>query len=179
MSGGTGIACPCGAVAFALEGDPILSAECHCASCRDAAARLEARPGAPPIREANGGTRFALWRKDRVRCLRGRERLRAFRLTPDADTERVVASCCRAPMYLTFAGGHWLSVYARRWPDGVGPAPELRTMTRDRPDGAALPDDIPNARRQSASFFAKLFWAWVRMGFRNPAVVEVTEQLDA
>lgn len=170
----TGIACPCGATAFALASDPIVVAECHCASCRAAGVRMEALP----IREPNRGTPFALWRKDRVRCLRGAEPLCTFGLTPDATAERVVAACCHAPMHLSFKGGHWLSLYARRWPDGVGPAPELRTMTRDAPTGMTPPDDIPNARRQSASF-ARLFWAWVRMGFRKPSVVEVREALDA
>ena len=175
----TEITCPCGAVAFALDGDPILAVECHCTSCREAGERLEALPGAAPIRAPNGGTPFALWRKDRVRCLRGAEHLRSLRLTPDAPTERVVATCCNAPMYLSFRQGHWLSLYAKRWPDGIGPAPAERTMTGDRPDRAALPDDIPNSRRQSARFFAKLLWAWARMGFRNPSVVDVRGELDA
>ena len=179
MSEGAQIACSCGAVAFALEGDPIIAAECHCASCREAGGRLEALPAAPPIRETNCGTRFALWRKDRVRLLRGADHLSSFRLKPDSPTERVVATCCNAPMYLSFKHGHWLSLYARRWPDGIGPTLEERTMTGDLPDRAALPDDVPNSRRQSARFFAKLLWAWARMGFRNPNVVDVKGELNA
>lgn len=179
MSQDVQVVCSCGAVAFALKGGPILAAECHCTSCRAAGERLEALPDAVAIREPNGGTRFVLWRKDRVRPLRGTEHLRSFRLGPDAHTERVVAVCCQAPMYLTFKGGHWLSLYARRWPDGAAPPPELRTMTRDAPESLDLPDDIPNARTQTLGFFAKLLAAWARMGFRNPVVVEVRERLDA
>ena len=41
-------------------------------------------------------------------------------------------------------------------------------MTSDLPEGAVLPDDVPNARKQNLAFFAKLFGAWVAMGFRNP-----------
>ena len=44
----------------------------------------------------------------------------------------------------------------------------MRTMASDLPVGATLPDDIPNAKNQSLGFFAKLFGAWVAMGFRNP-----------
>ena len=173
------IACPCGATAFGLSGDPIIATECHCTSCRTAAERMEALPDAAPIRAPNGGTPFVLWRKDRVRCMRGGEHLRSFRLSSDAPTERVVAACCNAPMYLSFKQGHWLSLYAKRWPDGIGPAPTERTMTGDLSDRLALSDDIRNPKRHSASFFAKLLWAWARMGFRNPAAPEVKEKLNA
>ena len=83
MTTGTEITCPCGAADFALAGASILAAECHCTSCRDAGELLEALPGAAPIRAPNGGTPFALWRKDRVRCLRGAQHLRSLRLTFD------------------------------------------------------------------------------------------------
>lgn len=166
----TKITCTCGNVTIALDGPPILTAECHCTSCRDAAGRLAPRP---PVQEENGGTRFVMQRKDRVRVLKGADHLASFRLTPKSGTQRIVATCCAAPMWLEFRGGHWLSIYAARWPDGSAPAPALRTMTRDAPPGTVLSDDIHNARTQSAGFMARLFWSWVRMGFRNPQVVDV------
>ena len=46
-------------------------------------------------------------------------------------------------------------------------------MARDAPTGTVLPDDIPNARTQTAGFMGRLFWAWVRMGFRNPSVADI------
>lgn len=147
--------CRCGAVAVSLKGPPILSAECHCTSCRAAAMRL-----APDIAEGNGGTRFVLQRKDRVKVVHGEDLLASFRLSPEAGSERVIASCCRTPMLLQFKGGHWLSLCAARWPEGAAPPPAMRTMTRDAI--APLPNDIPNARTQSAGFMARLFWAWVR-----------------
>jgi hypothetical protein len=82
-------------------------------------------------------------------------------------------------MYLSFRHGHWLSLYAKRWPDGCGPAPEERTMTADRADRAALTGDIPNSPRWSAGFMVRLFAAWARMGFRNPTPVEVKGELNA
>lgn len=167
----TEITCRCGAVVLKLDGPPILSAECHCASCRAAAQRLD-----PDCAEANGGTGFVLQRKDRVQVVQGEDRLASFRLSPEAGTERIVASCCAAPMWLQFKGGHWLSLYAARWPEGSAPPPQMRTMTRDAL--APLPDDIPNARTQSAGFMARLFWAWVQMGFRNPPVADVGTTYD-
>ncbi len=179
MSPVTEIVCPCGATAFALSGEMIVATECHCTSCRRAGERMEALPGAAEVRAPNGGTPFVLWRKDRVSCRRGAEHLRSFRLASDSPTERVVAACCNAPMYLSFKHGHWLSVYAKRWPDGIGPAPTERTMTGDRSDRTLLANDIPNPKRHSLKFFAKLLWVWARMGFRNPSAPDVKEKLDA
>ncbi len=51
-------------------------------------------------------------------------------------------------------------------------------MVRDAPAGTMLPDDIPNAGRWSAAFFARLFWAWARMGFRNPTPVAAKGELN-
>lgn len=50
-------------------------------------------------------------------------------------------------------------------------------MTCDLPAGAALPDDVPNGKRQSASFVAKLLGAWVGMGFQSPTVPEVSGEM--
>ena len=51
-------------------------------------------------------------------------------------------------------------------------------MAMDLPDPAALPDDVPNARRQSAAFMAKLLGAWIAMGFRSPKI-EINGELNA
>ncbi len=168
----TRLSCGCGTVTLEVEEPPILAAECHCTSCRTAGQQLEAL-GCRSVLAPNGGTHFVVQRKDRILLASGGDELAAFRLTPDAATQRVIARCCRTPMYLEFSGGHWLSLYAGLWPLEA-PAPEVRTMTRDAPPGTALPDDIPNARTHTASFMGRLLWAWVRMGFRNPAVANVT-----
>ena len=165
------LSCTCGQVRLAVEAaPPIASVECCCAGCREAGARLARLPGAVPVLGPFGATRFELHRKDRVRVLAGEDRLGEFRLSPGAKTRRVVATCCNAPVFLEFAGGHWLSLYGSLWPEGTLPPLQMRTMTGDLPDPSALPDDVPNARSQSPSFFAKLLWAWVAMGFRSPEV---------
>ena len=99
--------CRCGDVEMAAAGLPIMRTECHCTSCGIAAGMMENLPGALKLREANGGTRMEVYRKDRVRCLKGADRLREFRLTEKAKTCRVVASCCNTPMFLDFINGHW------------------------------------------------------------------------
>ena len=172
------LACACGDVRLEVEGPPIVSAECHCNSCRAAGARLQALPGTGPVLEPSGGTRYLLYRKDRVRFSGEDKRLKAFRLGPEARTRRVVATCCNAPVFLEFQGGHWLSLYAGLWPDRAAPLPELRTMTGDLPDTAELDDRIPNGKRQSLSFFAKLLGAWIAMGFRSPRIQVAEGDLD-
>lgn len=166
----TALACACGQVQLEAERAPIISTECHCNSCRAAGAQLEAAPAAPPILEANGGTRFILYRKDRVNFLKGAELLREFRLTPQAPTRRVIANCCNTPVFLEFENGHWLSLYSGLWPQGALPPPDLRTMTSDLPNDAALADDVPSGKRQTALFYAKLLRAWIAMGFKSPKI---------
>lgn len=178
----TRLNCRCGAVQLVAEKNPIITAECHCNSCREAGRRLRALPSAPRLRftEENGGTRFVLYRKDRVRFLAGTERLKELRLTEKSPTRRVVATCCNTPVFLEFQSGHWLSLYACLWPAGAVPKLELRTMTSDRSsDAAPLPNDVPNARSQSVGFFAKLLGAWIAMGFRAPKIAVPGGRLEA
>lgn len=148
-----------------------------CSSCRAAGEKIQRLEGASPILKDYGATPFVMYRKDRVRFLAGTDGLKEFRLTPDASTRRVIATCCNTPVFLEFKGGHWLSLYGGLWPEGRLPPPELRTMASDLPAGTILPDDIPNAKQQSLGFFAKLFGAWVGMGFRSPKI-PVTGSID-
>jgi hypothetical protein len=177
MAQSTQLACACGRVQLEVERAPIISTECHCSSCRTAGAKLQALPGAQAFMETNGGTRFVLYRKDRIRFRNGAELLKVFRLTPASKTRRVVATCCNMPVFLEFHNGHWLSLYGRLWPAGALPTLDLRTMTADLPIGATLASDVPNAKRQSASFFAKLLGAWITMGFKSPKVTVVSGEI--
>ena len=171
------LACACGKVRLEVERAPIISAECHCNSCRAAGERLRALPSSPPFLAANGGTRFVLYRKDRVRFVSGAGLLKEFRLTPASTTRRVVATCCNTPVFLEFKNGHWLSLYSCLWPAGTLPPLDLRTMTSDLPDGVLLADDVPSGTRHTVSFFAKLLVAWIAMGFRSPAVTVVEGEI--
>jgi len=162
------LACACGQVKLQIEGPPIASVECLCTSCRTAGKILETLPGSPQIVDAKGATPFVMQRKDRVEIVEGADHLRSFRLSPKAATRRVVASCCNTPVFLEFSGGHWLSLYAGLWPDAARPPLEMRTMTGDLDDPAALPDDVPNLKQHSLRFYALLLGAWIKMRFRSP-----------
>lgn len=162
-------ACRCGAVTLETAGQPIVSANCYCHSCQEAGSRLEQMPAAPSVLDADGGTAFVLFRKDRVRFTRGADKLREHRIKPDSPTRRVVAACCGSPMFLEFKNGHWLSIYRDRLPEGAAPL-EMRVMTKNRREGVELADDVPNYAIHSGKFMWRLLAAWVAMGFRVPKI---------
>nr|WP_246733044.1 hypothetical protein [Rhizobium laguerreae] len=136
----THLTCACGTFHLDVRGAPIISAECHCKNCSDAAGRLESLPLPEAIRTIHGGTRYVLYRKDRISLLAGTENLREFRLGPNASTRRVLASCCNTPIFLEFKGGHWLSLYGNLWKQDELPPLQLRTMTQNALDRARVPD---------------------------------------
>lgn len=164
------LACGCGQVVLEVVGSPIVTAVCHCASCQTATARFEALPGSRTVAENDGGTAYVLQRKDRIRCVGGEDLMREYRLTPNAKTRRVLASCCNTPMFLEFSGGHWLSLYRQGFAEADRPSLQMRVMTRDHQDGRELPDDLPSYASHSGLFMWKLLSAWMAMGFRAPRI---------
>lgn len=165
--------CSCGQTSLEVKGSPIASVECCCLSCREVAEQIQGLNGAPHILTEYGATPFVMYRKDRVRFVSGVDSLREIRLSPEAKTRRVVAICCNSAIFLEFPHGHWLSIYAGLWPNGSRLPLEMRTMAADVPDGITLPDDVPNAKKQSFRFFAELLGAWIAMGFRIPRMPEI------
>jgi hypothetical protein len=161
--------CRCGQVAVEATGAPVLSAVCYCESCRSAGRQFEQAPGAPSVLNADGGSEYCLYRKDRVKIARGGEHLREHRLTPTSVTRRMVASCCNAPMFLDFTNGHWLTLYRDRFPDDAPPL-QMGVMAKDRPAGGPPPDGIPTYPAYPAKFMVRLLAAWAAMGFRRPTV---------
>ena len=165
----TAIACACGSVRLEAQGAPMLSAVCHCTSCRTAGQALDAASGQDPIVDASGGTACVLWRKDRLRCIAGGALLEPHRLMPDSPTRRLVASCCMTPVLLDFTRGFWASAYRDRVADA--PPPTMRLMTGDAPGDVTLPDDgLPRLRGFSGRFMVKLLATWAMMGFRTPGI---------
>jgi hypothetical protein len=161
--------CRCGQVKLEAVGRPILAVSCYCASCRQAGSRFEQLAAAPPVLNPDGGTDYVLFRKDRVQCVTGQERLAEHRLKPDSPTRRVIATCCNSAMFLDFTGGHWLTMYRDRFPEGAPPV-EMRVMTRKRRDGVVLADDVPNYQGLSGKAMLRLVRAWIAMGFRRPEI---------
>ena len=154
--------CACGSVEFEAIGEPIVSVKCYCDSCQAAGRQFEALPSAPKVLDGDGGTPCVLYRKDKVSCLKGSERLQDRKLTPDSPTRRVLATCCNSAMFLDFTKGHWLSMYRARFQSGVPPI-EMRVMVGAKAKNLALPNDVPNYKGQSGKFMWKLLKARMAM----------------
>lgn len=161
--------CTCETVHITTVGEPIMSVACYCSSCQTAGRQLTDDAGSTVV-NADGGTEFVLLRKDRVNWSIDPASLVEHRLSPQSPTRRVRAACCGAPLFLEFQNGHWLSMYTARLPTSRRPAIQLRTMTRDAPNGVTFNDGIPSKQTHSLGFMARLLWAWVAMGFRSPEV---------
>ena len=168
------IVCACGVVCLEAIDPPMMTVICHCSSCRTAGQTFDARSPVAPIVDVAGGTPVVLWRKDRVRCVRGGERLVAHRLRPESPSRRMIASCCESPMFGDFTKGFWISIYCGRIPDAS--APSMRVMTSDALNGTRFPDDnLPRFRGRPGKFFVKLLTTWAAMGFRNPRLAGVPD----
>lgn len=174
----TRLSCRCGQVHIEVQRAPIIVAECHCASCRDARDRMRRLPDGQDVGAANGGTPFVLYRKDRLEISDGQAQLAAFVLGPARTTRRVIATCCNTPMFLEFNGGHWLSLYRSLWPAETAPTLALRTVVGDRVDTAPLEGNVPAGALATTGFFARLLGAWIAMGFKVPPITLGGRQLE-
>lgn len=98
------IACACREVAAVLadvgptQGDHVV---CHCTDCQNFARYLGA---ADRILQQHGGTALYQCRCARLRLTKGTDKLACLHLT-DKPTLRWYASCCRTPLFNTYANG--------------------------------------------------------------------------
>jgi len=126
--------------------------------------------GAPQTVTADGGVDYCLYRKDRVQIAQGAQHLQEYRLKPDSPTRRAVASCCSSPMFVDFTPGHWLTIFRDRL-SGQAPKSQMRVMTKDKPEGMELSNNIPSYDTMPPRFMIKLITSWAAMGFRRPKIV--------
>ncbi|WKE64797.1 hypothetical protein PVT67_14155 [Gallaecimonas kandeliae] len=143
-------------------GEPIIGAACYCDDCQAAGRELEALPGAPMVLDKAGGTAFLLFRKDRVKCVKGEPLLRDRWLKEGAPSRRVLASCCNSFMFLEFQKGHWFSLCRARF-EGEAPPLQLRILTKFKAEGAELPPGLPAYPTFPFKFVAKLILARLAM----------------
>lgn len=158
--------CACGRVSLRLLGAPIVSVVCYCDDCQEGARGIESMPGAPSVKDADGGTPYLAYRKDRLELAAGREYLQAHKLQPAATTHRVVASCCHSAMYLGFDDGkHWVDVYRSRVQGAVPPL-QMRICVRFAPRPEVLPADLPRHAGYPLGLIARLMAARMAMMLR-------------
>jgi hypothetical protein len=155
--------CACGRVKFEASGAPIASVVCYCDDCQEGSRRVEALPGAIPIRDSDGGTPYAAYRKDRVRFMAGSEHLVDQKLTPKSATSRVIANCCNAAIMLRFDDArHWVSIYRARIRGDLPPI-EMRVCTKFASGRDNLPRDVPNYAGFAPRFLVRLLVARMAM----------------
>ncbi len=159
--------CVCGAVELAVESEPILTAVCYCDACQLAAKAIETIDGAPNVADAAGGTPLVLFRKDRMRIVKGETRLQEFRLSQTTPTIRAVGDCCGAMMFLNFRKGHWYSVHRDRFAPADRPPVEMRIQTRYVAEGVTLPEGGKVYRKWPLGFIWRLVRAQFAMALRR------------
>ena len=157
--------CACGVVEIEALGRAIFGVVCYCDDCQTAAGRIEAMPDAPPVRARDGGTPLIVYRKDRIRCLRGRDRLHKIKLRDSSPTNRWIASCCNSAMLLNFDDAkHWADVYRARFV-GNPPPVEMRVCARFATGKLDNVEGLPVATGYPARFVARLILARLTMMF--------------
>ncbi|MGH8317576.1 MAG: GFA family protein [Steroidobacteraceae bacterium] len=158
--------CACGRVLLKLMGAPIVTVVCYCDDCQEGARRIESMSDASPVKDADGGTAYLAYRKDRLEYAAGREYLLAHKLRPASTTHRVVASCCHSAMYLGFDDSkHWVDVYRSRLQGAVPPL-QMRICTRFALRPEAVPGDVPRHAGYPFGLIARLMAARIAMMLR-------------
>jgi hypothetical protein len=159
--------CVCGQVAVEAVGTPITSVSCYCDDCQEGARQIQSLPSAASIQDGDGGTAYLVYRKDRVRCLKGASLLRHHKIRENSATNRVIATCCNSALYMNFDDSkHWIDVYRTRC-QGALPPVQMRICTRFRPEGRAVATDLPAYSRYPMSLLMKLLVAKVAMSMHR------------
>jgi hypothetical protein len=154
--------CRCGAVEIGAWGAPLAVNACYCDDCQAAAQRLAASAS------ADGGTEFMLFRRDRIACTRGADRLQAMRLSDTSKTRRMITACCATPMYLAFDDKRpWVSAFRAGFGADAPPV-EMRICTRFRRSEEKAEDGVPSHPGYPPAMFFRIIAAWPLMMFSRP-----------
>ncbi len=157
--------CACGNVEIEAVGRPIATAICYCDDCQAAGRQIEAMPGAPPFRAGDGGTGVVVFRKDRVRWIRGESLMTKLKLRAGSPTNRQLATCCNSVMVLDFDDGkHWVDIYSARV-KGTVPRAEFLVCTKFAADSLANSDGVPAYPGYAPRFLIRLLRARIAMLF--------------
>ncbi|MDB4990971.1 MAG: hypothetical protein JWN04_6149 [Myxococcaceae bacterium] len=154
--------CACGRVAFEALGTPLTTLACYCDDCQGAAEAVEALPGGQSGMLPDGGTIATIFRRDRVRCVRGDALLIEHRLRPSSPTRRVLSSCCNCSLTARF--DNWMPHVPLRSfaPTAAVRAPDICTFTKFAPTPASFLHAAPRYATLSPGFALKLALATVQ-----------------
>jgi hypothetical protein len=157
------VRCSCGNVEIETFGAPMTSVVCYCDDCQEGSRQIEALTNAVPILGPDGGTAYVLYRKDRVKYLKGAELLKGYKIDGKSTTSRVVATCCNSAMLMRFDDAkHWVPIYWGRFQGDILPL-QWRICTKFKPADAEIPKDIPSSAMYPAGFMVKLLTSKIAM----------------
>ncbi len=159
----TTVECACRRVTVEAIGPPITAVVCYCDDCQEGARQIQALPDAVSVQDQDGGTGYVVYRKDRVKCLKGASLLRRHKIRANSATNRVIATCCNSAILLNFDDGkHWVDLYRSRCQGQVLPV-QMRICTKFKPLDAHISTDVRQYPRYPISLLVKLVLARVAM----------------
>jgi len=149
--------CDCGEVEFQALNAPAFNVVCYCTDCQSAEHSLQSDMGCNHLTDPDGGTPYSAFMDADWICIKGAEKLKEHKLTPDSSTSRFVTSCCQSAMYLKYEDGFWTSTYRQRF---INPLPPLkwRIKTKRRLSNLPFPDKIQRFK----GFPLRLYFALYR-----------------
>jgi hypothetical protein len=154
--------CACGLVEIETTGSPIVCSACHCDDCREGSKQIESLPNAPSVLDPYGGTQYILYRKDRIKDLKGRELYKSLKVT-EKSSRRVYASCCNSFLFLDLDNPmHWIPVSRGLFRDGA-PQIQMRINAEFKKEGKTPPSDVPSFPSYPPRFIVRLLWAKIAM----------------
>lgn len=163
--------CACGRTEHEASGSPIVALACYCDDCQAAGSQIDALPQGHSGLGADGGTVSMLFRKDRVRCLRGGELLVPHKLRSESHTTRIVAHCCNSNVLTRFE--NWLPIVAMRtFSADARVEPQVSIHTRFAPDANAIRHGVPRHQSMPPSIGLKVMASAVGLGFRRIFVAD-------
>ncbi len=162
--------CDCGRVEVEARGPVIAHISCYCDDCQAGADLIDALPNGKSGREADAGTPNVLFRKDRVRVVRGAELLESHKIREGTWTQRLVASCCNAAI---------TQIHERPWPHRgiksrlfVGDVPpiEMRMFTKFAPNPSEIPDDVMQHPKVPLTLGLRMLGAMLWVGWKRTSI---------
>jgi hypothetical protein len=131
---------------------------CYCNDCQAAGRAIDAWPNGRGGVAADGGMVSSIFRKDRVRCVSGRELLVDHKLRADSATIREIASCCNSSVATRFDNQTPI-VTLRTYAQETRLTPDMCVYTKHAPDAQQIKHTAPRYRAIPLKLIVKVMAA--------------------
>lgn len=161
--------CACGRTAYEGRGLPIATVACYCNDCQAAGLAIDALPNGRGGVAADGGMVSSIFRKDRVRCVSGRELLIDHKLRAESETIREIASCCNSNVATRFDNQTPI-VTLRTFAQKAQRAPDMCVYTKHAPDPQQISHAAPRYSAVPVRLIVKVIAASIALSLaRRPS----------